>query len=167
MRSSPSGRKIPNEILRYTMPIITANAGTNVSPLPFAQSEVVLTSGSDANRAIFLALPGALDLGTVTVLSGGGNTGSPLSCQWLLVTVSPAGLPIITPAGDPFTIDPTAPTGVSYFQIDASDVIVPDTGAALVLQVTVPMNVVINTFMDVFIGVGLVWKEAAIRNQLI
>jgi len=166
MRVSPSGPRIPNEILRYTFSIVTGDAGKVIAPLPYAQASTVDTTGPSAIFALFIGLPGALDVGDVTVVSGGGNTGSKISCRFALVTVV-AGLPIVTPVGTPFEIDPTLAGGVSFFRIDESDVIIPDTGAGIVLQVTVPGDVVINSTLTILLGVGANWKPSAIRNPLI
>jgi hypothetical protein len=162
MRSSPSGRQIPNEVLRYTFPLVTGDAGSQKAPLPYCQAVL----STDPFLPTLSALPGELGLGAVQVLSGGGNTGDKISCQWLLITLN--GLvPVITPTGKPFLIDPTVPGGVSHFQIDSSDVIIPDTGAGLVLAVTIPANLVVTSALLIGVSVGAFWKDSALRNALI
>lgn len=164
MRSSPSGRQIPNEIIRYSFPLTTALAGKTVGPL---WSMLGVAPVDIASAAIlttpFTALPGRLDLASASIINGGGNTGSKIALQWLATTTL---LP--APSGAPVTdfIDPTAAGGVVTKQLDFSDVIIPDTGAAIVPSLVLPANLVVNTTLYVLLSVAVLWKDSAIRNPL-
>jgi len=175
MRSSPSGRQIPNEIIRYVFPLTTASAGKVVAPIPntpavfdsttFAATGFGLADTASAGLFFtpFTALPGRLDLASVSVISGGGNTGSKISLQWQATTTL---LPTPTGAAVPSFIDPTAAAGVHTSQLDFSDVIIPDTGAGISPFLTVPANLVVNTVLNVLLSVAVLWKESALRNPL-
>lgn len=163
MRSSPSGRQIPNEIVRYTIDLAvgspTPDVGTRYSP-PYMQPLVV-----NPILALFAAVPGSLGLGSLLVLSGGGGSGPLISCQFQLVTIV-AGVPVFTNAGTPFTIDPGAPAGAVGTQIDMEDVVIPDTGAGLLLQVTIPAGVNVPAVLSFGVALGVFWKDSTLRNPL-
>jgi hypothetical protein len=175
MRSSPSGRQIPDEIVRYVFPLTTACAGKVVAPIPntpavfdpttFAATGVGLadTAGAGLLFTPFTALPGRLDLASATIISGGGNTGSKISLQWQATTTL---LPAPTGAAVPDFIDPTVAAGAHTKQLDFNDVIIPDTGAAISPFLTCPADLVVNTVLNVLLSVAVLWKGSAIRNPL-
>lgn len=164
MRSSPSGRQIPNEIIRYSFPLVTGDAGLIVCPLWSSPgASPVDTAGAGLLSTPFTSLPGRLDLASVTVISGGGNTGDPISLQWQATTTI---LPVPTGAPVADFIDPTAVAGVVTRQLDFKDIIVPDTGAALAPFLTIPANLVVNSLLRILFSVSVLWKESAIRNPL-
>jgi len=164
MRSSPSGRRIPNEIIRYSFPLSTALAGLTIAPLWSSPGISPVNMASPALLATpFTALPGRLDLASLSIISSGGNTGSPITLQWVATTTllpAPAGSPV------PNFIDPTAPGGVVTSQYDFSDVIIPDTGAAIAPSLIVPLDLVVAGTLYVLLSVAVIWKDSAIRNPL-
>lgn len=173
MRSSPSGRQIPNELVRYSFPLTTDSAGKIVAPIPntpgvfdpvtFAPTGVGLANTASIGLFFtpYTALPGRLDLASATIISLGGNTGDNISLQWQATTTLlpvPSGAPVLD------FIDPTAPVGAHTKQLNFSDVIIPDSGAAISTFLTVPANLVVTSVLHVLLTVSILWKESAIRN---
>jgi len=169
MRASPSGRRVPNEILRYSFPLLGPEAGATVVPLwgsPLGGvigAPSVALAGPVIVAGAWLARPGSLGLASLTVSSGGGNTGSPIALQWLLATTlapAPVGAPV------PDFIAPTQPAGVTSKQLDFSDIIIPDTGAGLLPALIVPANLVIGGGLWIYFGVDVFWKDSTLRDPL-
>ena len=107
---------------------------------------------------LFTAPGGHLGTGALVVINGTGNTGSPISLQYVIGTTS-APSPVLDGSVKSNVIDPTA-SGIFGSQIDFSDVIVPAGGGILALQVVVPADVVIGTTLIVSLSIGVFWDPA-------
>lgn len=176
MRSSPSGRQIPDEIIRYVFPLTAASAGKVVAPIPntpavfdpatFAATGVGLADTASAGLLFtpFTALPGRLDLSSVSIITSGGGTGGKVSLQWQETITLPPPSPV--GAAVPDFADPTLAAGVHTRQLDFSDVIIPDTGAAIAPYLTVPGSFAPPGIFTVLLTVAVIWKQSAIRNPL-
>jgi hypothetical protein len=111
----------------------------------------------------WLARPGSLGLASLTVSSGGGNTGSPIALQWLMATTLtpvPVGSPV------PNFITPTQPAGLTSKQLDFSAIIIPDTGAGLLPALIVPGDLGIVGGLWIYFGIDVFWKDSTLRDPL-
>jgi hypothetical protein len=164
MRSSPSGREIPDEIIRYSFPLTTALAGKSVAPLWSMPGVTPVDLGTLAGllASPLTELPGRLGLTSLSIASGGGNTGDKISLQWLATTTlapAPIGAPVLN------FVDPTQAAGVVTKQLDFTDIVIPDTGAAIAPSLAIPANLVVNTELTVLMAVAVFWKGSTLRNK--
>jgi hypothetical protein len=164
MRRGPSGPRVPNEILRYSFPISTDDAGTTSAPLWSSPGAALVdTAGLGLISLPWTALPGRLDLASVSVISSGDSTGDLISLQWMAATTL-----IPEPVGDPVPdfVDPTSPAGVVTRQLDFSSVSISDRGAGISPYLVIPANLNAGTVLSVLLSVAVYWRENAIRGKL-
>jgi len=164
MRKGPSGPRVPNEIIRYSFPITSDDADTISAPLYSSPgSALVDTAGAGLLSLPFTALPGRLDLASLSIISSGDSTGDPIALQWMGATTL---LPV--PLGDsrPSFIDPASPAGVITTQLDFSDVSIPNTGSGISPYLTIPANLSVGSVLYILLSVAVFWREGFIRGEL-
>lgn len=154
MRTSPSGPQIPDEFLRHSFPLATALAGMTVLPLWGAPGSPPIDQSSPAAIATaFPVPPGRLGSMSITIVSLGGNTGSPIQLVWLVQNIN--GTTTTVPIA---AIDPTQPPGPIQTTLDYSGVIIPEGGAGIAPAFVIPGDLVVGTQLYVIALTEVFWK---------
>lgn len=177
MRSSPSGRTIPNEVVRYYFRIDdTTTPATTVSPRPWSAADTTLAPTNPPTVPDFNFIlpvpPCKLCSASLVVLRntlGGAITGDPIALQWRAILGSNPAIIIPAPAiGAPVPsfIDPEDSSLVALGNFNFEDVVIPQGGGVIFPDLSVPANLVIpaGSSLECFFSQGIDWDDRLIRE---